>query len=191
MVVTDTSLPLRRLGLVAVGLLVLIAGALAAVSAGGSVLASVGSQESAGAETETHSTEPIGSVQDAEEELVVSNATADPETVRPNESVTVTATLENPTDETVAGEIELTVDGTVEATLLETIPAGDRQSVSFELTVTETGSYNLSVAGTDAGTVDVNQDSRDEIPGFGIVAAVSALVALVGVRWYTAANRNG
>jgi len=186
--VTDSPFSVRRLGLVAVGLLVVIAGALVAVSGGWSVPGSVESQETP--DEEAHSTEPIGSIRDAEATLAVSNATVEPQTVRPNESITVTATLENPTAETVAAEINLAVDGAVEATLLETVEAGESRTVSFDLTITETGRYTLSVAGTDAGSVDVSQDTRDEIPGFGIVAAVSALVALVGVRRFTTASRN-
>jgi len=185
--VTETALP-RWLAVVAVGLLVVIAGGLVAASAGGSVPGSVASQETPA--DESPSSGPTERIQNAEESLVVSNATVEPETIRPNESFEVTATVENPTGETVAAEIEVAVDGRVEATVFETLEAGDHQSIQLELTITETGSYNVSVAGTDAGSVDVSQNTRDEMPGFGIVAAVSALVALVGVRWYTAANRN-
>jgi len=130
----------------------------------------------------------IGSIEDAEETLTVSNVTVESEAVQPNESVEVTATVENPTADDVAAEIELTTDDTVETTLVETVEAGETKDVRFELTLTETGSYDVRVAGTDAGTLDVSEDAHetgDETPGFGIIAAVSALLAVIAGRQLT------
>jgi len=128
----------------------------------------------------------IGSIEDAEETLTVSDVTLEPETLQPNESVEVTATVENPTADDVAAEIDLTVDGTVKTSLVETVDAGETKDVSFEFTPSAAGSYNVSVAGTDAGTLEVDGSVRDETPGFGIGSAVSALlVVLVGRRLMT------
>lgn len=131
----------------------------------------------------------IGSIEEADETLTVSNATVDPEAVQPNESVAVTATVENPTADDVAAEIELTVDGTVETTLVETVDAGESQDVSFELTPSETGNYTVSVAGAEAGTLAVSQDAatetQDETPGFGIGVAVLALLAVIAAGRYS------
>lgn len=135
------------------------------------------------ASTTELSTFAIGSIEDAEEALTISNATIDTTLVEPNESVTVTATVENPTADDVGAAIDLEVDGTVEETLVETISTGESQEVQFELTPSENGSYDVSVAGTAAGTLEVAQsiedETRDETPGFGLVAAVSALLAVV------------
>jgi len=131
----------------------------------------------------------IGSIQDAEEALTVSSATVDSEAVEPNETTAVNATVENPTADDVAVEIPLEADGTVETTLVETVEAGETKDVRFEFIPPEAGSYNMSVAGTAAGTLEVSHDAhdetQDETPGFGISAVVSALLVVIVARRFS------
>ena len=57
--------------------------------------------------------------------------------------------------------------------------AGESQGISFEITPSETGSYNMSVAGTTAETLEVSEETQHETLEVDIVAAVSMLLAVI------------
>lgn len=126
----------------------------------------------------------VGTIESAEESLTVQDATLSSTTTQPNESVSATATVDNPTADAVAAEIELIVDGAVVETIIETVPADGSHDVSFEIEPETAGNYTVSVADSTAGTLEVRESStEDETPGFGVVITVVSLVAMgVGLR---------
>ncbi len=74
------------------------------------------------------------------------------------ESTTVTATIENTGRQEGTRTVNLTVDGAVVQTDTVTVAAGASETVTFDVTFDEAGTYELGVSGTNAGTVDVTAD---------------------------------
>lgn len=94
-------------------------------------------------------------------EFTVTDARLETTQVAPGDPFTVTATVENSGtgDGTFRGALE--ADGTVVATGSTTVPAGETDTLVFESTTTDTGSYDLSVNGTTAGTLTVESAEQD------------------------------
>jgi hypothetical protein len=94
-------------------------------------------------------------------EFTVTDARLDTTQVAPGGTFTVTATVENSgnVDGTFRGALE--AEGTVVATSSATVPAGETEPLAFESTTTDTGSFDLSVNGTAAGTLTVGSDTGD------------------------------
>ncbi|WP_276253233.1 CARDB domain-containing protein [Halomontanus rarus] len=111
-----------------------------------------------------------------------SNLSVNETEIASNESVSVTATLANVGDETGTQEATLRVDGEVVSAIDVTLEADERRSLEFTHTFDGAGEYTL-VVGERELTVDVvNADDGmsepdDGTPGFGLVAAIVALVA--------------
>ena len=91
-------------------------------------------------ESEAAST-PTPTPSPGEDGVVVTNATLSAGSVDPGTAVLVNATIENPTDEDTDYVAGLSVNGTVVATESIRLPAGERQSVSFEYAPEEPGTY--------------------------------------------------
>ncbi|WP_137284875.1 S8 family serine peptidase [Halorussus salinisoli] len=126
----------------------------------------------------------------------VSDATLDASSVEMGEEVTVTATVENVGTGEGTYTVELTMDGEVVATEQVTLAGGEETTVEFVRTF-EAGEHAVAVGSTEAGVLTVSADGSDDaaiddeenrgtkqsgqgsgpgIPGFGIPAALAALL---------------
>lgn len=92
-------------------------------------------------------------------EFAVTGASLDTDQVEPGETFTVTATVENSGAGSGTFRGALEADGTVVATSTTTVGAGETGTLSLQSTTTDTGSYDLSVNGTAAGTLTVENSS--------------------------------
>ncbi|WP_146063898.1 PGF-CTERM sorting domain-containing protein [Halobellus limi] len=98
-----------------------------------------------------------------------------------DETVLVNVTLQNTGDE--EGEINLSLyrgEG-IMVTSSYNVSAGDTRTVTYEMPFPEAGTYDVSAQvdtgdQVEAGTVNVEEESSTETPGFGIVPAVVALL---------------
>ncbi|MFW6321262.1 MAG: PGF-CTERM sorting domain-containing protein [Halohasta sp.] len=120
------------------------------------------------------------------------------ETIEPGESARLTATVENPGDVDWTYEASFRVGDTELGTETVTVPAGEERTVEFTQEFSSTGTYDvgvgdeqttLTVEDTDEGDgaddapddsedTDGADDADDEVPGFGPLAAVAALLAV-------------
>ncbi|MFP9192821.1 right-handed parallel beta-helix repeat-containing protein, partial [Natrialbaceae archaeon A-CW1-1] len=91
----------------------------------------------------------------------ITDTTVDPTEIDERESVTVTATVENVGD--VGGDVivALEIDGTTVDTETIDLETGETGQVTFTHTFEDSGTFDVSVSETHAGTVTVNDDSDD------------------------------
>ncbi|WP_247730142.1 CARDB domain-containing protein [Halovivax limisalsi] len=145
----------------------------------------------------------------SEPNLQVTAATLSDSTVAVGASVTAEGTIENLGEAEGTATVSLAIDGEAVASEEVTLKGGATTAVSFEHTFEEAGTYEVSVGGTTAGTVTVEEPSGDgedgedgtddgedgedgtdgadggdddSIPGFGAIAALIATLALAGRR---------
>lgn len=78
--------------------------------------------------------------------IEVVNVTADKTTVRPGETVTITATIKNSGSLSGTANVDIFVNGTRQ-NLIKTVSLspGQTTNVSWSMTFTEEGSYNICV----------------------------------------------
>ncbi|WP_254861586.1 CARDB domain-containing protein [Halovivax gelatinilyticus] len=144
-----------------------------------------------------------------EPNLQVTSVDVSPTQIEVGDSVDVTAVVENFGDAAGSTTLSLTVDGEEVATESVSLEADEETTVEFTKAFDEAGEYNLAVDGVDAGTVTVeteteppdddppdddppDDDPRDDeadddpadddsISGFGVVAALGALLGALAV----------
>lgn len=85
--------------------------------------------------------------------IAVTDASVDETAVTIEDSIEVTATLENRGDREGTFYAELRVDGAIVDTEEVTVGAGETESVAFSGTFAEPGEYDVSVNDVEAGTV--------------------------------------
>ncbi|MEY7850210.1 CARDB domain-containing protein [Natrarchaeobius sp. A-rgal3] len=118
--------------------------------------------------------------------VAVSDLSVDPETVEPGETVTMTATVESADARPAAASLEVrTYDGVVDRHLVGVDP-GESETLETELSFDDEGRYEIAIG--DVSTMATVSEAStalevDSIPGFGVSAALVALViaAVVGV----------
>jgi PKD repeat protein len=108
------------------------------------------------------------------------------ERLRAGETVTVRATAENAGNASATRTLALRGGGGTLAERTVTLPPGERRSVTFAVTPASAGTLDLSVAGTDAGTLtvapaDTATTTDADSDGFGALAALVAVVATAAV----------
>ena len=99
--------------------------------------------------------EPSVTFAESVPELSIRDASLSADRIRPGESVTVRATVENSGGESGAIPLELAVDGSIVETRDVVVGAGDARAVEFTRTFEEPGDIRVSVSGVNAGTVAV------------------------------------
>ncbi|WP_339105654.1 CARDB domain-containing protein [Haloterrigena salinisoli] len=118
--------------------------------------------------------------------------TADAELTR-GDRTTVSATVRNPTAESVERTLELAVDGIVVDRRTVVVRPGAEQTVTFERQFDAPGTYDLSISGVDAGSVTVSEPEPPLIRDRQLSAATTAALApplAMGVLFLgVAANR--
>lgn len=97
----------------------------------------------------------------AQASMEVTDATVEPTSVTIDESVEVTATIENTGNAQGTFDAVLQVDGDDVTTQSVTVNAGETTTVTFEHTFDATGDHTVAVSGTDAGTVEVTSGDSD------------------------------
>lgn len=93
--------------------------------------------------------------EDGDGALTVTSAAVDPAALAPGETATVTATVSNAGSTAATDVVELAVNGTVVDRTTVTVGAESNETVTFERTFQQPGTFALSVGGVDAGTVSV------------------------------------
>ncbi len=105
--------------------------------------------------TATPTSTPATNETQSDPSVAVTNATLNRTSVDPGGMVGVSATVTNSGDGVAGFTAGLTVNGTVVDTQTLTIPPGANRSVSLVYQPNQTGSHDLVVNGTSAGTVQV------------------------------------
>lgn len=93
----------------------------------------------------------------ANEVLTLTDAQLANSSVTTGETVEATATLENRGTTARSATLNLTLSGSVVATKTVEVPAGEKSEVSLSGTAPTPGTYNVSIAGTSAGTLSVQK----------------------------------
>ncbi|OYR48470.1 APHP domain-containing protein [Halorubrum sp. Ea1] len=128
-------------------------------------------------------------VEPAPANISIRSATLSETTIDPDESVTVTATVEN--EGGTAGEItvDLEVDGITSNSKTRTVDAGEQTTIDFTPNFGEAGTYGITVNDESAGILTVAEPATFELSNAslgdntilaGDTAAVSAEVTNVG-----------
>ncbi|RQG92095.1 CARDB domain-containing protein [Natrarchaeobius chitinivorans] len=102
---------------------------------------------------------------------------ASPTALETGETVTVTATYENVGNETGVASVEFAVDGDVVGTETVELAPSESETVSFEWTPDEPGTYDLTVDGVSAGTVEVTEPGPFAIETRELSASMTAALA--------------
>ena len=122
-------------------------------------------------------------------DVTVTDAALSDEQVIADEPATVTATVENDGDVEGSATLALTVDGEQRDEIDVSVPAGEQTDVTFTTALDEPGEYAVAVDEVTAGDLSVvesaasaesDDDSivEEQAPGFGVLAAAIALLAL-------------
>ncbi|WP_126662409.1 CARDB domain-containing protein [Haloterrigena salifodinae] len=90
---------------------------------------------------------------------------------------TISATVENPTNEPVERTLELAVDGIVVDTRTVIVQPGTERTVTFERQFDAPGTYDLAISGVDAGSVTVSEPEPFPIRNRQLSAATTAALA--------------
>ncbi|WP_049922019.1 CARDB domain-containing protein [Halopiger djelfimassiliensis] len=93
------------------------------------------------------------------------------------ESTTVTATVANPTDESVERTLELVLDGIVVDEMTVVVPPNEEATVSFPWTADGPGTYDVAVGGVSAGSITVTESSPFPIRNRELAASTTAALA--------------
>ncbi|MEY7848944.1 CARDB domain-containing protein [Natrarchaeobius sp. A-rgal3] len=102
---------------------------------------------------------------------------ASPTTLEPGETVTVNATYENVGNKSGEHTVEFVADGTlVETESIELAP-DESETVDFEWTPDEPGTYELAVDGVSAGSIEVQGSTVFPIENRELPASVTAALA--------------
>ncbi|MEF8856071.1 MAG: CARDB domain-containing protein, partial [Haloplanus sp.] len=102
-------------------------------------------------------------------------------TILEGEPVEVTATVENVGDREGAHTVELLVDGTVIDSTDVTLAGGGSQTVSFEETFANAGSYDIAVDDVQAGSLTVEQPATFSVTNADLSATEVATGESVGI----------
>ncbi|PSQ45217.1 hypothetical protein BRD15_12225 [Halobacteriales archaeon SW_6_65_15] len=141
-----------------------------------------------GLDGERVASQQVGSVTFAESPagLSVADVSVNESTIAAGEHVAVTATVENPGGQSVEEAVALTLFGEQVATETVEVPGGETREVTFVRQIDATGTVTAKVGDATADVEVTGEDSDDgasapevPIPGFGVGAAVVALVAAV------------
>ncbi|WP_440766223.1 right-handed parallel beta-helix repeat-containing protein [Natronorubrum sp. DTA7] len=97
--------------------------------------------------------------------LAVTNTELSANTIFKNDSVTITADIENVGAGTGNATVELTIDGQVVDTETFDLDVGETDSVEFTHTFAQAGQFNIEVGGEPAGTVTVIESAEVVIYG--------------------------
>jgi PGF-CTERM protein len=110
-------------------------------------------------------------------EFAVENAGLSATEIGVGESVGVTATVENAGPESRTQTVELVVQGSVAAETEVTLDANETKTVSFTESFERPDEYDIAVGDAEAGTITVT--GGEPIPGFGVAAAIAAVLGTV------------
>jgi PGF-CTERM protein len=104
----------------------------------------------------------------------VSDLSVEQSRVQPGENVTATVTLANPSDAPATGPVPVTLDGEEVATVDAALAPGATASRTVTVTLPDAGRYTLATG--DASTTVSAGGIGATVPGFGVPAAVLALL---------------
>ena len=113
-------------------------------------------EDEAGETAQTTETVLVEEAEEAEPNTTVVDASLNVTDVTVNETVAVTATVENVGDAAGEHTAELIVDGTLTDTQTVTVDPGETETVTFEHQFYDIGEYELTVDDVTAGTVTVS-----------------------------------
>jgi PGF-CTERM protein len=128
----------------------------------------------------------VGSVTVSEPtaEIGVADVSLNESAISAGDRVEITATVENTGSEPGEREVALTLFGEAVATKTVAVPAGETKQVTFVRAVDAAGTYTAAVGNqsatfevTDGGGTDDDSPAPDvPVPGFGVGAAITALL---------------
>ncbi|MCU4743881.1 CARDB domain-containing protein [Natronoglomus mannanivorans] len=110
-------------------------------------------------------------------DFAVPNATLETDSLRPGESAVVSATVENRGNASGTTTAELAVGEYVVDTRQVDLAPNESATVSFEWRFDEPGTYDVSVSGTEAGTVTVTEPRSYTAEVRNLVTPTTAAVA--------------
>ncbi|MWV40344.1 CARDB domain-containing protein [Natrialba sp. INN-245] len=116
---------------------------------------------------ETDADQPVAEIEQTDLE-------ASPTTLEPGETVTVNATYENVGNESGEHTAEFVADGTLVATESLELAPGEAETVTFEWTPDEPGTYELAVDDVPAGSIEVQEPSPLSIENRELPTSVTA-----------------
>ena len=94
--------------------------------------------------------------------ISVTGADLERSSITLGETVQVTAEVTNDGNGEGIYTVELTVEGEVVKKKQVTVGAGETKTVTFSYTPSETGTYDVSVSGVSAGTLEVTEDEQSD-----------------------------
>ena len=129
-------------------------------------------------------TEPIGS-----SNVSIVDTTLSEKEITAGEDVLINVTLNNTADKERAINVSFFKDDEVFHEQQYNVSANTNRTVSLSRTIKDAGTSNISVQNDDinerydVGTVTVNEDDEtsSEMPGFGVVPAIAALIGALGI----------
>ncbi|MFC4540702.1 CARDB domain-containing protein [Halosolutus amylolyticus] len=113
--------------------------------------------------------------------VAVTGLAVDPETADPGEDVTATATVEAADDRPGATVLAFRTPAGDAAEVPVVVAPGERETVATTLSFADAGRYEVAV-GDRTTTVTIGSspiDRVEDVPGFGVPAAIASLAALV------------
>ena len=113
-------------------------------------------------------------------QLSVSDISADSQTIETGESVTITATIQNPEAVPGRGEFPIRINGEARDTKIVHLDAGAETTVELTETFTESGTYTVQIGSGELTLTVLDPETETEslIPGFGFTPVVVALAVL-------------
>ncbi|MXV62940.1 PGF-CTERM sorting domain-containing protein [Natronorubrum sp. JWXQ-INN-674] len=124
-----------------------------------------------------HTVGTLTVLEDDPDAFDVSDVQVDDTDLEVGESTDVSATVENVGDEAGTFTAELLVDGEVTDETDIALEAGETETVTFTASFDDPGEYEVTVSDADGVTVSVEDDDTDTVPGFGVTAAIVALLS--------------
>jgi S-layer protein (TIGR01567 family) len=114
-------------------------------------------------------------VQGPEARYSYSNLTIEPLLAETGDDVTISASVRNIGTETGEEDVQLLINGNVEASEQVILDPGQEETVSFTVSMEEAGIYNVTI-GTLNGNFEIEESQG--IPAAGIVIALMAVIAV-------------
>jgi PGF-CTERM protein len=117
-------------------------------------------------------------------DVSVADVSLNASTIEAGEQVEITATVENTGDEAGEQTVTLTLFGEELDSKTVEVPGGETKEITFVRQIDAAGTYTVDVNGETA-EIEVTDDSNDDlgdqapdVPGFGVGAALAALLAV-------------
>ncbi|WP_144905867.1 CARDB domain-containing protein [Halobellus captivus] len=140
-------------------------------------------------EESSDSTEPSEPGSGGSANVTIVDTELSDEAITAGEDVLINVTLNNTADEERTINVSFFKDDELFHEQQYNVSANTNRTVSLPRTITDAGTYNISVQNDDTderydvSTVTVKEDDEtsSEMPGFGIVPAIAALLGVVGI----------